>query len=72
MPFFLANNLIYGFITSLSRLTYLDLVVDKSEYLIFSCIRLNNEQPSKFFDVTEGKVNAETDELFDVENLPLL
>ena len=41
----LANNLICVFITSLSLLTDLDLVLDKSEYFIFSCIELNNEYP---------------------------
>ena len=67
----LDNNLIYDFIKYLAHLTYPDQLLDKSEYLIFSCIGLNNEHPLSFFDVTEGEFNAETDELFDVERLPL-
>ena len=63
---FKANDFIYYFITSLARPTVLDLVLDKSEYWIFSCIGLNNEHPLSFTDVTEGEVNVETDELFDV------
>ena len=60
------------FITSLTRLTPHEWVFDKYEYLIFSCIRLNNEHPLSFDDVTKGEVNVETDEFFDVEILPLL
>ena len=68
----LANKFICVFIISLARLTALDRVLEKSEYLILSCIRLNNEQTSLFVDVTEGEFNIETDELFDVEILPFL
>ena len=62
----LDKNLIRDFITSLACITALDLVSDKSEYLIFLCIGINNEHPLSFSDVTEGKVNVESDELFDV------
>ena len=54
------------FITSLASLSDLDWVKDKSEYFIFLCIGLNNEHLSSFVDVTEGEVNVETDEFFDV------
>ena len=67
-----ANNLIYDFITSLARLIAIDLVLDKSEHLIFSYIGLNNEHPWSLFDLIEGEVDVETDELFDVEMLPFL
>ena len=66
MPYCLANDLVCDFITSLSHLAALDWVLDKSEYLIFSCIGLNNEHPLSFVDVTEGEVSVETYELFDV------
>ena len=62
--FLLYNNLICDFIHSLAFLTALDGVFDKSEYLIFSCIGLNNEQPLSCFDATEGEVNFETGEFF--------
>ena len=58
--------LICDFITSLARLTALDWVLDKSKYLIFSLIGLNNEHPSSFVDETENAINVETDELFDI------
>ena len=61
-----SNNFIYYFITSLVHLTALGWVLDQCEYLIFSCIGQNNEDPLLFVDVTEGEVNVETYELFDV------
>ena len=68
----LAYNLICDFITALACLTDLDIVLYKSKYLIFSFIGINNEHPSSFVDVAEGGLNVETDNLFDVEMLPLL
>ena len=64
--------MICDFITSLAHLRDLDWVLEKYEYWIFSCIGLNNEYPSSFVNVTEGEVNVETNELFDVEILPFL
>ena len=64
--------MIYDFITWLLHITDLGWVLDKSEYLIFLCIVINNEHPSSFVDVTEGEVKVETDEFFDAEMLPLL
>ena len=49
----LANNLICDFNTSLARLTALDWVFDKSEYLILSWIGLNNEKHLLFVGVTD-------------------
>ena len=69
---FLANSFICDFITSLARLTVLDLVLYKSEYFILSCIGLNNEHRSSFVGVTEGEANIETYESLNVEILPLL
>ena len=40
--------------------------------MVLPCIVLNNEHPSSFFDVTEGEVNVETYELFDVKMLPFM
>ena len=48
----LDNNLICDFITSLALLPALERVLDQPEYLIFSCIGINNEHPSSFVDVT--------------------
>ena len=56
-----ANNLIFDFITSISILTAVGWVLVKSEYLIFSCIGLNNEHPLSFVDVIEYEVEVETD-----------
>ena len=64
--FLLSYIFICDFINSLERLTALDWVLDQSEYVIFLCMGLNNEQPSPLCDVTEGEVKIETDELFDV------
>ena len=68
----LDNNYICDFITSFARLTTLDWVLDKSEYLIFSCIRLNNEHPLSSVDLREGGVNVETSGLLDAEMLSIL
>ena len=54
----LANNLICDFITPLACTTALYWVLDKYEYLISSCIGVNNEQLQSFVDVTEGEVNV--------------
>ena len=40
--------------------------------MILSCIGINNEHHLSFVGVTEGEVNVETYELFDVEILPFL
>ena len=63
---FPANNLIFDFIKSLACIIDLDWVLDKHEYLILLCIGLINELLFSFVDITEGEVNFETDELFDV------
>ena len=60
------NNLICDFITSLELPAALDWVLDKSEYFILLCIGINIEHPSSFVYKTEGEVNVETFELFDV------
>ena len=51
------NNFICEFIISIARLIALDWSLDQYQYLLFSCIWLNNEHPLSFFDVIWVEVN---------------